>query len=191
MPEVPSVKGVNFLPTWERVKALAAENRVSRDELEARLEAEDLEILDGKPEPSFWYPLASIDRLGRILLDLEGGGCPEYYKIQGRRAAESLLARSSVKRVVEAALERGERAGQSLVGVASLVYSVGRWSFEGDLREFRIELSEAEAFPELSLWAISGCAETLFQQIGDRGFEVNFTRPDPDLVIFRGRQRNR
>jgi hypothetical protein len=170
---------------------MVQQRRISRDELEAHLEAEDLEILDGKPEPSFWYPLASVDRLARILLDVEGGGCPEYYKLQGRRAAESLLTRSSVKRLVEAALERGERAGQSLVSVASLIYSVGRWSFEGDLREFSIELSEAEAFPELSLWAISGCAETLFQQIAGRGFEVTFTRPDPDLVIFRGRQRNR
>jgi hypothetical protein len=156
MPEVPSVKGVNFLPTWERVTALAAENRVSRDELEARLEAEDLEILDGKPEPSLWYPIASLDRLSHVLVDLEGGGCPEYQKALGRQAVESLLARSSIRNLVEAAAKQGDRAGHSLMGVGSLVYSFGRWSFEGDMREFSVELTEAEPFSDLSAWAVAG-----------------------------------
>ena len=45
----------------------------------------------------------------------------------------------------DAALERADRAGPSLLGMASLIYSFGRWSFDGDLHEFSIELSEAEA----------------------------------------------
>ncbi len=188
MPEVPSVKGVNFLPTWERVTALAAENRVSRDELELRLEAEDLEILDRKPEPSLWYPIASLDRLSHVLVDLEGGGCIEYQKAMGRQAVESLLSRSSIRNLVEAAAKQGDRAGHSLMGVGSLVYSFGHWSFEGDMREFSVEFSEAEPFSDLSAWAVAGFAEELFERITGSSFEVTFTRPDPKRVIFRGRQ---
>lgn len=188
MPEVPSIKGVGFLGAWERVTALLEEGRISRDELEARLEKEDLAILDERPEPSLWYPIASVSRLDRVLVELDGAGRPQYHKEAGRRAAESLLRRASIKHLFDVAVQHGDRAGHSLIGMASLVYSFGRWNFEGDLREFTIELSEAEAFPELSPWAVSGFAEALFQRVSGRGFEVTFTRPLPDLVIFRGQQ---
>jgi len=188
MPEVPSVRGAGFLDVWERVTALIDAGEISRDDLEVQLEAEDLEILDSKPEASLWYPITSVERLAWILVDSEGGGCPEYQKVQGRRAAESLITRSSIKSVIDAALKRGERAGPFLLGMASLIYSFGSWSFDGDLNEFSVELSEAEAFPELSSWAVSGFAEVLFQRVTGSSFEVTFARPAPERVIFRGRR---
>src|SRR5262245_53084124 len=100
---VPSIKGSAFLSVVEDLKGLVASGRIRRPELEIRLRASDLRILDDKVLPGLWYPLDTYRRLTEILLEIEGGGKPEYVVRRGARAAERLFAAGLYLQ-----LERGE-----------------------------------------------------------------------------------
>ena len=88
----PSIKGTAFQSVAEDVRRLAASGRVSREALEARLEADDLRLLDEKVAPGLWYPLSTYRRLTEVLLEVEGRGDPAYVVRRGARAAERLFA---------------------------------------------------------------------------------------------------
>jgi hypothetical protein len=56
---VPSIKGTAFQSVVEHLRRLLEAGWLSPDDLELRLEAEDLRLLDEKVLPGLWYPLAA------------------------------------------------------------------------------------------------------------------------------------
>jgi len=77
MATAPSIKGSAFSSVIDDVRRLRDEGRLGSDELEARLEAADLALIDEKIQTALWYPIESYRRLSELLLDVEGGGDPE------------------------------------------------------------------------------------------------------------------
>jgi hypothetical protein len=50
-------KGTAIASVVEDLNRLLQEGKISREELEARLEANDLEVLDQKIVPALWHPM--------------------------------------------------------------------------------------------------------------------------------------
>jgi hypothetical protein len=174
---VPSIKGTAFQSVVEDLQALVGAGRIARDELEARLPAEDLRLLEEKVLPGLWYPLASYRRLTEVLLQVEGGGRPEYVVRRGARAAERLFAAGlylQLERGDEIGREkraRGEgwteREGNLVSSLAGAIFNVSRWRFTvGSDAVHRIEVSDAEELPEVSRLAAQGFVEYTATRLG-------------------------
>jgi hypothetical protein len=157
----PSIKGLAFASIVADVKKLAEEGRIGEQDLEARLEPEDLRILSQEVQPGLWYPTASYGRLAAILSELEGGGRPRYFIERGARAAERLFA-----------------AG---------VYSQLAWSYEPDPEDplaFNCLVSGAAALPEPLRLAAQGFLEYGFSRLSKSNISVTMERRGEDQIIY-------
>jgi hypothetical protein len=198
---VPSIKGTAFQSVVEDLRRLLEAGRISDDELEARLEAEDLRLLEEKVLPGLWYPLASYRRLTELLMQVEGGGSIAYVVARGARAAERLFTAGLYQQ-----LARGDEIGAKkrtqnerwseheanlMTSLAGAIFSVSRWRFVADpdgRGPNRIEVSEAEALPEVSRWAAQGFVEYTTSRLSGVTTRVSSERPSPDRIVFKLRQ---
>ena len=194
---VPSIKGSAFQSVVDDLNALIASGRLARQELEARLEAPDLRILDDKVLPGVWYPLDSYRRLSDLLLQVEGRGQPDYIVRRGARAAERLFAAGLYLQ-----LERGEqigaqkrqrgegwteREGNLVASLAGAIFNVSRWRFVVDPSDptlHRIEVSEAADLPEVSRLASQGFLEYTVSRLAGAPVRVGSTRIGLDRIVF-------
>jgi hypothetical protein len=194
---VPSIKGTAFQSVAEDVHHLVASGRLSRDALEARLQPEDLRLLDEKVLPGVWYPLATYRRLTELLMDVEGGGRPEYVVRRGARAAERLFAAGlylQLERGDEIARRKreqgegwSEREGNLVASLAAAIFNVSRWRFTvdpQDARVHRIEVAEAETLPEVSRLAAQGFIEYTASRLAAGRVRVESERLGRDRIVF-------
>ena len=192
---VPSIKGTAFQSVADDVQALVAAGRLAPAELEARLPAEDLRILEEKVLPGIWYPLATYRRLTELLIAVEGGGRPDYVVQRGARAAERLFAAGLYLQ-----LERGdeigaqkrargegwtEREGNLVSSLAGAIFNVSRWRFTVDSEAVhRIEVSEAEELPEVSRLAAQGFVEYTASRLAGGPVRVSSERLGRGRIVF-------
>jgi len=168
--------------------------RLDRDQLEARLEAEDLAYLEDKILPSSWYPLASYDRFIRILLDLEGRGDPEYLVERGRRAADRLY-RAGLYRQLEATVERwGERLGPLMASLGEAMFRGTRWKVEvypdrPEGHAFHVDVDVTADFPDCARHTAAGFMEFLGSHASGVSQRVTSTRPSRTRVTYDGYRR--
>ena len=89
----PSIKGVVLQLAVEAVHRLKSAGLIDRGQLEARLHAEDLALLDRKVLPGVWYPIATPSRLLEITTygNVREGGLEAVVDV-GIRAAKRLFA---------------------------------------------------------------------------------------------------
>jgi len=194
---VPSIKGTAIQSVAEDIQALIASGRITRQSIEARLEPEDLRILDDKVLPGLWYPLASYRRLTEILIEVDGGGTPDYVVRRGARAAERLFAAGlylQLERGEELGVqkrERGEvwteREGNLVASIAGAIFNVSRWRFRVDATDpaiQHIEVTEAEALPEISRLAAQGFIEYSTSRLSGAPVRVTSERIGRDRIVF-------
>ena len=194
---VPSIKGTAIQSVAEDLKALIASGRIAREWIEARLDAEDLRILDDKVLPGMWYPLASYERLTQILIEVDGGGKPDYVVRRGARAAERLFAAGlylQLERGEEIGAqkrERGEgwteREGNLVASIAGAIFNVSRWRFRIDATDpalQHIEVTEADALPETSRLAAQGFIEYTTSRLSGAPVRVTSERTGRDRIVF-------
>ena len=118
-------------------------------------------------------------------MQVEGGGDPEYARELGREGLDSVLGRDSMKSLADGASSRRELAGHSLVGLSSLVYNFGEWTYQGDdLKRFEVRVTDASAFPMNSLLSAAGFMEALVDRLAGFRIHVSIERPDADSVVF-------
>jgi hypothetical protein len=193
----PSIKGTAFQSVVEDLQRLIGAGRIPREAVEARLEAEDLRILDDKVLPGLWYPLSSYRRLSELLLEVEGRGRPEYVVRRGARAAERLFAAGlylQLERGEEIGArkrERGEgwteREGNLVASLSGAIFNVSRWRFLVDPDEpgvHRIEVTEAQALPEVSRLAAQGFLEYTASRLAGVPVRVTSERAAADRIVF-------
>jgi hypothetical protein len=184
---VPSTKGLMLQQVVTLIQDHLDTGRLTRDQLEARLEKEDLPFFDGdKIVPSLWYPVAQNHRL----LDL-------YFSISGRRAEAMVeLGRVSARQVLElpayaalfeaAAQRDAASAGPLLVKLAELVLNFTKWTFHGTtLDDFEIEVTEATEYSDHACHSAIGFMEVLGAELFGKKLRVKCERPAPDHIVFR------
>jgi hypothetical protein len=94
----PSIKGTAFQAVAMDLAKWVRDGRITRESVEARLEADDLRVLDDKILPGLWYPLACYRRMTELLWEIEGNRDPDYLLARGARAAERLFERACISR---------------------------------------------------------------------------------------------
>lgn len=194
---VPSIKGTAFQSVVDDLLRLISAGRIARAGLEARLEPEDLRILEDKVLPGVWYPLASYRRLTELLLELEGAGRPDYVVRRGARAAERLFAAGlylQLERGEEIGArkrERGEgwteREGNLVASLAGAIFNVSRWRFRIDPVDasiHRIEVEEAAELPEVCRLAAQGFVEYTTSRLATSPVRVTSERIGRDRIVF-------
>jgi hypothetical protein len=185
--KVPSIKGTAFESVFDDVHRLLAEGRLSREELEVALTAEDLSILEQKISPATWYPIASYARLIELLIQKEASGSSESYLLKrGARAAER-MSQAGIYQQLHLSSERiGVRVGHIITSVAGAIYNFTRWHFEAlGPREFTIRVDEASEFPDVSRFATQGFIERISTHTAGTPMRVVSERPSPDVILYR------
>ena len=161
--DAPAIKGSAFGAVVTDLNCAIEQGRISRDEVEARLEPGDIPVLDSKAVVSSWYPIETYRRLAELLVDVEGRGRPAYLRERGARAAERLFA-AGVYQQLRFGDERaqelqgggekwGQRDGAIMATLAGAIFNFSRWRFEvvdAARRIYLIEVTEALALPEVA-----------------------------------------
>lgn len=202
----PSVKGTIVAGVSESLAALRDAGRVTNEELEARLEPEELALLEGKVNTAAWYPMTSYARLLQTLGDVDGGGRPGYFVERGRFNARRLMDAGLYEQLgfllrwsesvgdgprdPAALVSSYKRNLKLVITLASSIYNVGRWCIETDEDypgRVWIAVREASAYSEPMRLAAEGFLNECARERGRVGGVDLYTseRPRPDLILFR------
>lgn len=187
----PVLKGFVIQSLWDDLNALLSDGRLRRETAEERLEPEDLDLLDGKVEPSLWYPNATYVRLADLLAEVVGRSGDEFWVERGRRAVQRLLVEGgAVQKMVEGAKGFGEGAGRALMRLPNVVMSYGQWSFDrtGD-DGWVVDVRDAAALPDSLRLSFQGAGERIARLLSGRETRVVSRRLAADHVRFEGRMR--
>jgi hypothetical protein len=193
----PSIKGTAFQAVAMDLANLIRSRRIARETVEARLEAEDLRVLDDKILPGLWYPLACYRRMTELLWEIEGKRDPAYLLARGARAAERLFEAGlyqQMRRGEEIGAQKRERGeawsefdGKLMTSIAGAIFNVSRWRYYRDPEDpnlNRIEISEATELPEVSRLAAQGFIEYTASRLTGADVRVTSERPAPDRIVF-------
>ena len=199
MASVPSIKGSIFAFAAEDLAKLVSVGKISAHELAHRLEPADRALLDQPIQFTGWYPVAVYARILELLWQFEGGGSIAYLKQRGVRSAERLIQAGIYAQMeylnrvqVEKAVDPRQRFlafGRDLRLLTTLSGSIlnfSRWQARPDpehVDRYLIEVSEAEAYPELLCWTTDGWINRMASEHGE-GELWRWKRPRPDLIVF-------
>lgn len=197
---VPSIKGSVFANSVQDVNRLLERGALTLEKAKNWLQPEDLDFLEENILVSAWYPMATYGRLCTLLRDVEGRGSDEYLRQKGRETAARLLeaglyaqleylhraevARASDPRERAAAFGRDLRL---LCTLSGSILNFSRWTPHPDEEHadrYRIDVTEAEAFPDVFCWRSEGFVNEMATQHGDKDL-WRWERPAPDHVVFR------
>ena len=183
-----AVKGTAIESVVADLNRLVQEGRISREELEAKLEAEDLEVLEQKIVPALWYPIGTYGRFVAMLFERDGQRSTEYLVERGRRAAERIKATGLYAQLSAEREGWGDRIGKILVSLGPAMFKDSAWSFEvlatNPLR-WRIEMRIPPSFPDLCRYSTQGFIDYL-TKIYSGSTLVTSERSSPTLIVFRG-----
>ena len=187
----PSVKGAVFQLAIEAVKQAIEVGRISEEEVEVELEAEDLQLLEEKSLVGGWYPVVSFDRLVQLAGGPAAAGHPDHFVRQGRKAADKILGNEIYGRFNDTIRERGEQSGASVLTLAQLMLNFSRWELlpyeNGDASHFAIDVTEAGPMPDVLRYTAQGFVERVAELMVGSPMKVTSERPTRDHVIFTGR----
>jgi hypothetical protein len=190
--KIPSIKGIAFKSVVEDVARLADGGRIAKEELKRILTHEDLDFLEQPILDSKWYPLASYQRMMRLLRDTEGKGKNAYLRGRGARTAQRLLDSGIYQQLRYAGRMATAKTREDAVGHVKLIatlwngmFNVGDWRVYLDkdrLNEFGIDIRDAEQIPDLALEAIAGFIDRIVRCNDVPTDDVTFKRLKPDVV---------
>jgi hypothetical protein len=194
---VPSIKGSAFQSVVHDLTRLIQAGKIARETVEARLEAEDLLLLDDKVLPGLWYSLGTYQRMSELLWEVEGNRDPAYLMARGARSAERLFESGLYQQMQRgdelgaAKRERGEAwsefDGNLMTSLASAIFNVSRWRYRRhpeDVNVNRIEVTGARELPEVSRWAAQGFIEYMASRMTGVTVLVTSERPAPDRIVY-------
>jgi hypothetical protein len=200
MSGVPSIKGAVFTHCVDKLLKLASSGRISRAELERRLEPGDIEILESPIHATQWYDIRVYERMMRLNRDVDGDGNNEYLVRWGAISAENLLAMGTYQQLdyakrMQLAKETDPKArfvayGRDLRLMVSLTFSFLNFvqievkvDPESDCR-YVLEYSNAAAYPDVLCWTNLGFINRLAAEHGEPDL-WKWERPSPDRVVYR------
>jgi hypothetical protein len=188
---VGGVKGTAIESVIADVNRLVESSRISRDQLEARLEAEDLELLEQKLLPSVWYSLGAYGRMTQLLYEAEGRGKHEYLYDRGRRAAERMRGAGFYAQLTAARERWGDSLGAMMVTLGPAIYRDTEWSYRllasGPGLHFEIEISVPEGFPDVCRHTTQGFIEHAATHAAGQTVRMSSERLSPTRIVYRGK----
>jgi hypothetical protein len=182
--EVPSIKGVILLRSWSQLNQLREEGAVTHEQLEAGLEASEVELLDGKIEPTLWYPISVAASFGRVVGEVTGNESPSEWVQRGYSIAENILKNPNIASFFDGAIHRGENMGASLVKMSSLLLNFGTMEFEGNLQAFRIPFRDAGALPEIVRFCLQGVIQSFAERALGGSVAVDSERHADGTIVY-------
>jgi hypothetical protein len=194
-----AIKGTAFESATADVLRLIHENAITREEVEARLEVGDLEMLDSKIMAASWYPMDTYARLITILRDVEGGGDVAYLVERGRSGAKRISATgiySQLNGIPEKREIYGERFGRFIATLGQAIFrevtfTHKRIDEESGPPGYFLRLSVPRDFPDICRHPVQGFAAYLTEISLDEPYLVTSERTAPDLITIWGRPVNR
>jgi hypothetical protein len=198
-----SIKGTALSTLVEDVKRLVDKGHISREELEVRLEASDLALLEAKIEPASWYDIDAYRRMMELLRDVEGAGDSDYWFRRGARSAVHLIelgfyqqmeylkrVEVSSTRDPEERLRAWGRDLRLLVTLSGSIINFGEWRAVLDPDQadrYHIEVCGVTDVPEPFWHAAEGFLCEMMSRTCDDWPErpFLFQRIDADRVIYR------
>lgn len=186
---VGGVKGTAIESVVADVNRLVDAGTISRADLEVRLEADDLKLLDQKLLPSAWYSLGSYGRLTQLLFETEGHRRIEYLVERGRRAAERIRNAGLYAQLAADRDRWGDRIGAMMVTLGPAMYRDTEWKFRplagGSGLRFEIEISVPAAFPDVCRHATQGFIEYTAIHAAGQNVRVSSERVGPTRIVIR------
>jgi hypothetical protein len=198
----PSIKGTLFAGVVEDLDRALEQGTLSRADLEAALEAEDLALIQEKVVPTGWYDIHSYHRIVALLCEAEGDNVEVYWHHRGVRAADRLVDAGIYQQMdylgrMLASSEKDPTARfhalkkdlRLLLSIHSSVLNFGTWKIEVDPDHddrYRVEIHDVEGIPDGIFRACAGTFNQLSTKTNSRtvhGWE--FARPTPGLVLIR------
>ena len=187
----PSIKATGFQSAADDLNRLIETGKISREEVEARVQTGDLRYLDKQLAATTWVPIDTYRRVVEILIEIEAQGAPEVYlHKRGVRAAQR-LHKQGLYRQFEASTETwGNRVGKIATTMAAVLYNFTKWSFElGSGRGiFIITVDEAAEFPDVARYTAQGYIEYTSRVVSGGNERVTSERPSPGRVLFKGQR---
>jgi hypothetical protein len=187
---VPSIKGTAWATVAEDLHRMLEDGRLSRDELEARMSAEELKLFEAKPLATRWYPVSAYRVLLALIAEKEAKGkVEEYLTERGWRAAER-LKEAGVYRQLDSDNGSDRSWSQRVAGLISaiskLMYNFGSWTLEPptDDSTFRVTLGDAKAFADECRYTAAGFLGFAATMIAGAPVKVTSQRPAPDRVVY-------
>ena len=183
------VKGSLVLGAVLAVRNRMKAGQISEEELEKRLSAEALELLDTTIKIASWYPIRLMTEL--IDLDWEMGSefAPEYQRSAGRNTARHFAKTGLYQQVDYAArnytadtLDDVLRQSRLVCTLTSTLYDFIETRAEiVDGRQLQILFEGAREFPEALRYSTEGFLNEMTRR------KTRFwgsDRPSPDLLVF-------
>jgi len=196
----PCIKGTAIASLVEDTRKLLSDGEVSQREIETRLTAEDLALLEEPVAESKWYGIDSYRRLTELLRDFVGNGRNEYVRERGRARGKRLieaglyqqmeyLGRSRVRSAMDpkARFEAYGRDLKLLVTLSQSLLNFATWKVVPDpdhADRYRIEVRDAADFPDVLGWSSEGLIDAMAEEHDMSGI-WRWERLAPDLVVFR------
>jgi hypothetical protein len=200
MSSVASIKGSVFVRAVEDIAKLVSAGTLSRGELQRRLRATDLALLNQPVAPSSWYDVQAYGRLLEFLRDVEGEGKNEYLRERGARSAE-LLRQAGLYQQMEY-LNRTQLAQQKdararylafgrdlrlLTTMHGSILNFGRQLVKDDPQHadrYVMEYQDVASYPEALCWTTDGFVNRMAKQHGMPDL-WKWERPAQDLIVYR------
>jgi len=186
----PSVKGAIFQMAIEALKQAVESGRISQEEVELKLEAEDLPFLDEKILVGRWYPVSSFDRMVQLTSGPASSENASYLIKRGRKAADQVLGNQIYGHFSETIKQRGDQSGASVLTLAQLMMNFSRWELlpyrNGDPSHFVIKVTEAGPMPDVLRYTAQGFIERVAEMMVGGPMQVLSERPTLNQLTFTG-----
>ena len=198
MGAAPSIKGVLLTKLTDDVRALLERREADRDQLEVRLSAGTLELLEGKVEIGRWYPIEQYTELTELIWAEEGGRRVEYLHQRGEDAMKRLMEAGLYQQIEYLRRrEGGFRTSPSrnevlrscrLVGSimgALLNFTTQTWDWDPEKPEIMLhQVREATHYPEVLRLVQEGTLTFLVRLARPDAPAVTSQRSAPDHIVF-------
>lgn len=200
MSQVPSIKGSVFGHCVEKLLKLISSGRISREELERRLEPGDLATLEGPIHATQWYDIRIYERMMLLNRDVDGGGNNECLVRWGALSADNLLKMGVYQQLdyakrmqldkqsdAEARFRAFGRDLRLMLSSTSSFLNFVQVDVKVDPeqdRRYIMEYTNAAAYPDVLCWTNLGFINRLAAEHGEPDL-WKWERPSQDRVVYR------
>lgn len=188
-----SVKGIFLAGAVATVRKAIREGRVAREQVELRLDPQDVPFLDEKVDISLWYPVETLGHFLDVLADVDAAADREEALRQIGRAAADMAAQTGRYRQLDPGRKAGSshsellRYGRLVTSVITAFYDFSRMSFGPDPEgtgAFQIDWYDVGELPESNRHCAQGFIEQVARHAADDRMVVDSARPSPDHIVF-------